>query len=128
MESAIRPPCYTYMLLTKCAVTMAGYQSSSFLVFLWTKTKPRSIKMQKKKKEKKKKKKKEANIHLDMTRGHLDLTSLVNKGFLICPKDYTKEYHFCRNKAGNPEWARWVHLVHSGSQSEHRIHCSWSHS
>ena len=34
---------------------------------------------------------------------HLDRTSLVNKGFIIWPKDYTKEFRFCGNKAGNPE-------------------------
>ena len=37
---------------------------------------------------------------------HLDRTSLVNKGFIIWPKDYTKEFRFCGNKAGNPERAR----------------------
>ena len=35
---------------------------------------------------------------------HHDQTSLVNKGFIIWPKDYTVEFHFCGNKAGNPEW------------------------
>ena len=37
---------------------------------------------------------------------HLDRTSLVNKVFIIWPKDYTKELRFCGNKAGNPERAR----------------------
>ena len=37
---------------------------------------------------------------------HLDRTSLVNKGFIIWPKDYNKEFRFYGNKAGNPEWAR----------------------
>ena len=36
---------------------------------------------------------------------HLDRTSLVNKVFVIWPKDYTKEFRFCGNKAGNPEQA-----------------------
>ena len=48
-------------------------------------------------------------------------TSLINKGFIIWPKDYTKKFRFCGNKAGNPEQARWAHLARSGSQSEHRI-------
>ena len=30
----------------------------------------------------------------------------VNKGFIIWLKDYTKEFRFCRNNAGNPERAR----------------------
>ena len=30
-------------------------------------------------------------------------TSLANKGFILWPKDYTKEFGFCGNKAGNPE-------------------------
>ena len=34
---------------------------------------------------------------------HLDQTSLVNKGFIIWPKDYPKEFNFCGNKVGNPE-------------------------
>ena len=32
--------------------------------------------------------------------------AFVNKGFIIWPKDYTKEFRFCRNKAGNPGRAR----------------------
>ena len=34
---------------------------------------------------------------------HLDRTSLVNKGFILWSKDYTKEFRFWGNKAGNPE-------------------------
>ena len=52
---------------------------------------------------------------------HLDRTSLVNKVFIIWPKDYTKEFRFCGNRAGDPERARQAHLARSGSQSEHRI-------
>ena len=37
-----------YALLTKREVKMAGYWPSSFLTFLWTETKSRSIKTQKK--------------------------------------------------------------------------------
>ena len=39
---------------------------------------------------------------------HLDQTSLVNIGFIIRPKDYTKEFHFCQNEAGNPKQARYL--------------------
>ena len=34
---------------------------------------------------------------------HLDWTRLVNKWFITLSKDYTKEFHFWGNKAGNPE-------------------------
>ena len=33
---------------------------------------------------------------------HLDQTSLVNKGFIIWPKDYTKEFRFCGKKGAIP--------------------------
>ena len=46
-------------------------------------------------------------------------SSLVNKGLIIWSKDYTKEFRFCGNKAGNPEQARLAHLARSGSQSQH---------
>ena len=52
---------------------------------------------------------------------HLDWTSLVNKGFILWPKDYTKEFYFCRNKVTNPEQSRLAHLARSDRQSEHRI-------
>ena len=39
---------YTYGLLTKCEVKMAGYWPSSFFACLWTETKSRSINSQKK--------------------------------------------------------------------------------
>ena len=52
---------------------------------------------------------------------HFDWKSLVNKGFIIWPKDYTKVFYFCRNKVRNPEQSRKAHLARSDSQSEHRI-------
>ena len=42
---------------------------------------------------------------------HLDQTNLANERFIIWPKDYTKEFHFCGNKAGNPEQARYAYLA-----------------
>ena len=39
---------YTYGLLTKCEVKMAGYWPSSFFACLWTETESRSINTQKK--------------------------------------------------------------------------------
>ena len=76
-----------------------------FFAFLWTETKYRSIKTQKQK------------------RGQYPatLTILVNKGFILWPKDYTKEFRFCGNKAENPEQAGQVYLARSGSQSEYKI-------
>ena len=59
---------FTYGLLTKCEVKMAGYWPSSFFVCLWTETESRSINTQKR------------------TRpipSHLDRTNSVNKGFII---------------------------------------------
>ena len=56
-----------------------------FPAFLWTET---TIKTKKKKKKKK-------------TRpmsSNLDRASLVNKGFIISPKDYIKSFRFCGNK------------------------------
>ena len=35
---------------------------------------------------------------------HLDRTSLVNKGFIIWPNDYTKECRICGNKARKTAW------------------------
>ena len=52
---------------------------------------------------------------------HLDRTSLVIKGFVIWPKDYNKEFYFCRNKVRNPKRSSLAHLGRSDSQSEHRI-------
>ena len=56
---------------------MAGYWLGPvvFLAFLWTETKSRSIKTQKRARP---------------ISSHLDRASLVNKGFIIWPKDYTK--------------------------------------
>ena len=48
-----------------------------------------------------KKKKKEFGQYSAILTSHL-----VNNGFIIWPKDYTKEFRFCGNKAGDPEWAR----------------------
>ena len=48
---------------------------------------------------------------------HLDRTSLVNKGFIIG----LLGKFFLWDKAGIPERARWLHLAHSGSQSQRRI-------
>ena len=64
-----------YALLTKREVKMAGYWPNSFFASLWTDTKSKSIKT---------KKKGTRPISL------LDRTSLVNKGFIIWPKGYTK--------------------------------------
>ena len=46
---------------------------------------------------------------------HLDRTNLANKGFII----WLSGKFFLRNTAGSPEQARWFHLAHSGSQSQH---------
>ena len=91
-----------YGLLTKCEVKMAGYWPSSFFACLWTETKSRSINSQKKN---------EANIQSSYR------TNLVNKGFIIWLL-----VKFClRDTAGGPEWARWLHLARSGSQSQRAI-------
>ena len=69
------------VLLTKREVNMAGYwPSSPRFAFLRTETKLRSMKMPR------------------STRpmsSHLDRTSLVNKGFIIWPKGYTKYFFQC---------------------------------
>ena len=82
---------------------MAGYWLSSFFACLWTETKSRCINSQKKR-----------------TRpisSHLDRTNLVNKGFITWLLG-----KFClRDTAGSPEWARWLHLARSGSQSQRAI-------
>ena len=88
-----------YGLLTKCEVKMAGYWPSSFFVCLWTKTKSRSINSQKKN---------EANIQ----------PSWPNK---LCQwRIYYMAFgeFFLQDTAGSPEWARWLHLARSGSQSQ----------
>ena len=48
---------------------------------------------------------------------HLDQKSLVNKGFII----WLSGKFFLRDKAGSPEWARWLHLTCSCSQSQRAI-------
>ena len=56
--------------------------------------------------------------------GHLDRTSLVNKGW----KKLDKKRNFsCRTNAGNPKRAKWTHLSHSSRQSERQIHFIFSH-
>ena len=91
-----------YGLLTKCEVKMAGYWPSSFIACLWTETKSRSINSQKRTRP---------------ISSHLDRTNLVNKGFIIWLL-----VKFClRDTAGSPEWARWLHLARSGSQSQRTI-------
>ena len=72
-----------------------------FFAFLLTETRPRSIKMQKRKRP---------------ISSHLDPTSLVNKQLILWPNKNS-----CATSMGNPEWARWAHLSHLGSQSECRI-------
>ena len=106
-------PWSMYPLLTKHEVNMVGYWPHSFFffAFLWTKMKWRSIKMQKKKKKKRTR----------AISSHLDQTSLVNKGFIVIMAKGLHERIY-GNKVGNLVQARWAHLVHSGSQSEHRIH------
>ena len=48
---------------------------------------------------------------------HLDRTDLVNKRFIVWLL-----VRFClRDAAGSPERARWLHLAHSGSQSQRTI-------
>ena len=91
-----------YGLLTKCEVKMAGYWPSSFFACLWTLTSSRSINTQKEN---------------EVISSHLVQTNLVNKGFIIWLL-----VKFClRDTAGRPEWARWLHLARSGSQSQRAI-------
>ena len=70
---------------------MVGFWPCSFFAFLWTEMKTRSIKTQQKK-----------VIGQYPAISVFTKTSLVNKGFIMWPKDYTKEFRFCVNKAGNP--------------------------
>ena len=71
--------------------------------FLWTKTKSRSIKTQKRTRP---------------ISSHLDRTNLVNKGFIIWPKDYAKRLLLLRDQSR----AGKIGPSCSGSQSEYRIH------
>ena len=81
---------------------MAGYWPSSFFVCLWTEMKSRSINSQKRTRP---------------ISSYLDRTNLVNKGFIIWLLG-----KFClRDTAGSPEQARWLHLAHSGNQSQRAI-------
>ena len=92
----------TYGLLTKCEVKIAGHWPSSFFACLWTETKSRSINLQKKTRP---------------ISSHLDRTNLVNKGFIT----WLWGKFFFRDTAGSPERAKWLHLPHLGSQSQHVI-------
>ena len=50
---------------------------------------------------------------------HLDLTILINKGFIIWSK---RELFLRGENVGNPKQARLAHLACLGSQSECKIH------
>ena len=81
---------------------MAGYWPSFFFACLWTEMKSRSINSQKRTRP---------------ISSHLDRTNLANKGFIIWLL-----VKFCFwDTAGRPEWARWLHLARSGSQSQRTI-------
>ena len=60
--------CKVCILLTKRKVKMAGYCPSFLCVFLWTKTKSRSIKTKKR---------------MRPISSYLDQTSLINRGFIM---------------------------------------------
>ena len=72
-----------------CSVKMARYWPSSIFACLWTETELMSINMQKEKRK-------------TPISGHLERTSLVNKGFII----WLSGKFFLRDKAGSPEQAR----------------------
>ena len=102
----------TYGLLTKCEVKMAGYWPSSFFCVFMDRD---EVEVHKRAKKRTK-----------PISSHLDRTNLVNKGSIIWL--LTK---FCsRAAAGSPEWARWLHLARSGSQSQraHWVHLARSRS
>ena len=81
---------------------MAGHLPSSFFfACLLIEMKSRSINSQ---------------INRPISR-HLDRTSLVNKGFIV----WFSGKFLLRDTAGSPEWARYLHLVHLGSQSQRAI-------
>jgi len=73
-----------------------------FFACLWTETKLRSINSQKR---------------MRPISSHLDRTNLVNKGFII----WLSRKFFMRDTASSPKRARWLHLAHSGSQSQRAI-------
>ena len=97
----------TYALLTKCEVKMTGYWPSIFL--------PRQGALECKKR-------------MRPISNHLDQTSLVNKGFIIMAKQLHQSISLCKNKAGNPERARWAYLSNqnTGFASIMHLACSWS--
>ena len=76
---------YICVIDQACSVKMAGYWPSSFLRFLWTETKSRSIKTQKRTRP---------------ISSHLDRTSLVNKEFIIWPKHYANKISLLRDQRG----------------------------
>ena len=91
-----------YAVLTKCEVKIAGYWPLA-IAFLWT-----EIKSQGKWKCRKE-------------QGQYPASQPKKLGqwqIFYVPK---KQTFSCKTNAGNPEQARQAHLVHSGSQSEHRI-------
>ena len=92
----------TYGLLTKCEVKIAGYWPSSFFACLWTETKSRSINLQKKR----------GQYPAILTEQTWSIKDLLY-GF--------REKFFFRDTAGSPERAKWLHLAHLGSQSQHVI-------
>ena len=92
-----------YGLLTKCEVKMAGYWPSSFFCVFMDRDGVEVHKLAKKER--------------GSISSHLDRTNLVNKGFIIWLL-----VKFCLwDTAGSPEWARWLNLARSGSQSQHAI-------
>ena len=76
---------------------MAGYWPSSFFACLWTETELRSTTSQKRTRP---------------LSSHLDLTNLVNKGFII----WLSGKVFLRDTAGSLEWAREL-LTYRGSRN-----------
>jgi len=88
---------HTYGLLTKCENKMAGYWPSLWTEYVSVHKLP---------------KKRTRPIS-----SHLDRTSLVNKGYIV----WLSGKFFLRDTEGSPEWARWLHLARSVSQSQRRI-------
>ena len=74
---------YVCVIDQPCSVKMAGYWPSSFLLRFYG-TRPDKIEVH--------------NNAKKPISSHLDRTSLVNKGFIIWPKGYTKEFRFCEIK------------------------------